>query len=918
MKTISTGLLLAAATLLLPQPARADQSLGTLQAEQLRCEYAVDPLGVDVEHPRLYWTVASDARGDRQTAYQILAATSADLLAQDQGDLWDSGKVESDETTHVVYAGKPLKSSQEVFWIVRVWDQDGNPSAWSKPANWTMGVLSDRDWHAKWIVAPWQTEALLMRREFDVRPGLKRALAHVCGLGQYEMRVNGQKSGENLLSPGWTKYNRTCLYETHDITPLVREGANAVGLELGDGMYHTERRNRFSKFQGSFGPLRAYGQIELEYEDGSREFVVTDEAWRVHPGPVTYNDIFGGEDYDARLEPSGWDRAGFHDADWAQAVELVRPSGRLRGLSASAPPLGAIETMWPLSADSLSETVEVIDLGQNSSFMPSIRVNGPRGSTIRLTHAEVLHKDGTINRDTCGGNRGPAWWQYTKSTDNEEEWFPQFFYAGCRYLQVDKIPAEPGGEPPRLDELEGVVVHSTAEPIGQFECSNELLNRIRTLVRWAQRSNMVSVLTDCPHREKLGWLEQYHLNGPAIRYEFDVNRIFVKGMRDMADSQLDNGLVPNIAPEYTVFPGTFRAAAEWGCAFIVVPWQQYLFTGDTSLMSEYYDQMKRYMDYLALQATDHIVEEGLGDWYDLGPADRPGFAQLTLPPVTATAFYYYDTYLMSQMAALLGKQDDAKMYAQLAGEIRKSWLDKFRNAESGTYATNSQCANAIALVMGLAEPADRESALNALVKDVRDRGNAMTAGDVGFRYLLQALADGGQSDVIYAMINQDERPGYGYQLKRGATSLTEAWDANHHASHNHFMLGHITEWFYKDLVGIDSDPKEPGFKKIVIRPTPVGDLEWAGATYDSIRGPIRVRWDREGGKFKLQATIPANTTATVYVPAAPDSQVTENGKPAADSPGVRFLRREGDRMVYAIASGAYVFESEWEPSDSRS
>jgi len=377
----------------------------------------------------------------------------------------------------------------------------------------------------------------------------------------------------------------------------------------------------------------------------------------------------------------------------------------------------------------------------------------------------------------------------------------------------------------------------------------------------------------------------------------------------MSDSQTDNGLIPTTAPEFAPFGGTFRAAAEWGCAFIFVPWQQYQYTDDTALMRDYYDDMQQYMEYLAMRATDHIIDEGLGDWYDLGPADRPGFAQLTQPPITATAFYYYDAHLMSQIAGILGKQDDAERYAQLAQDIRQAWLREFRHADTGTYATNSQCSNAIALVMGLAEPEDRESALAALVKDVRDRGNAMTAGDVGFRYLLLALAQGGQSDVIYDMINQDERPGYGYQLKKGATSLTEAWDANHHASHNHFMLGHIIEWFYESLVGIETDPAGPGFKKIIIKPTPVGDLEWAEATYQSIRGPISVRWERDGDKFQLRATIPANTTATVYVPAAPDSEVSEGGKGAADSPGVRFVDREADRMVYSIESGSYTFES---------
>jgi alpha-L-rhamnosidase len=326
-------------------------------------------------------------------------------------------------------------------------------------------------------------------------------------------------------------------------------------------------------------------------------------------------------------------------------------------------------------------------------------------------------------------------------------------------------------------------------------------------------------------------------------------------------------------------------------------------------MRDYYGTMQKYMEHLASKAEGHIVSEGLGDWYDLGPADRPGFSQLTPPPVTATAFYFCDAHIMSQIAKLLGKNDDAEMYAKLANDIRAAWLAKYHRAETGTYATNSQCSNAIALVMRLALPAERGNVLAALVKDVREHDNATTAGDVGFRYLLQALAQGGRSDVIYAMINQDDRPGYGYQLKKGATSLTEAWDADRQSSHNHFMLGQITEWFYKDLVGIDVDPDGPGFKKIIIRPAPIGDLAWAEAVYRSVRGPISVRWDHSGDRFKLAATIPANTSGTVYLPATAGNSVLENGIEAAISPGVLFLRREGDRDIYSIQSGSYLFET---------
>jgi alpha-L-rhamnosidase len=887
----------------------ASDAAAALQAERLRCEYAVDPLGVDIADPRLSWIVTSDERGQRQTAYQILVASSPEILNENRGDLWDSGKFASDHTLHIHYKGSPLESSQQVWWKVRAWNGEGVEGPWSATSTWTTGILKPQDWKAKWIVAPWSSESVLLRREFNVKPGLKRALVHICGLGQYEMSLNGAKSGENLLAPGWTKYNKTALYETHDVTNMLREGANAIGLTLGDGMYHAERRNRFSKFQGSFGPQRAFGQLELVYDDGSREIVPTDEAWTVAQGPVTYNDIYGGEDYDARRLPKGWDEPDFDDAEWTNVVELVRPSSELRGLSASAPPLRAIESRKPVEGRKLSETREVIDFGQNASYMPRIRVTGPAGSTVRLTHAEVVHRDGSINRDTCGGNRGGAWWQYTKATDDEETWFPQFFYAGCRYLQLDKVPATEGGKLPQLAQIEGVVVHSIAEPIGEFECSNELLNRIHQLVRWAQRSNMVSVLTDCPHREKLGWLEQYHLNGPSIRYEFDVSSTFIKGMRDMADSQTDDGLIPNIAPEFTVFPGTFRAAAEWGASFLLVPWQQYQYTGDESLIEAYYPQMQKYMEYLASKCKDNVIDEGLGDWYDLGPADRPGVAQLTPPPVTATAFYYNDAKLMARFAKMLGKDDDEKKYTELADKIRATWLKEFRNADAGTYATNSQCSNALALVMELAEVEDRNKALAALVKDVRDRSNAMTAGDVGFRYLLLALAEGDHSDVIYDMINQDEKPGYGFQLKRGATALTEAWDANNNASHNHFMLGQIVEWFYKHLVGIDFNRSDPGFKHIVIRPTPVGDLQSARASFNSVRGQIACEWSRAGDQFTTKVTIPANTTATVYVPADNGDEVKEGDEPASEARGVKFLRRDGERAVFELESGTFNLTS---------
>ena len=844
--------------------AAASAAMAQLRVANLRCEFAVDPLGVDVAQPRLFWQVAGETRGARQTAYQILAATTPEALAADRGDLWDSGRVTSDETTFIRYAGVSLKSAQQVFWKLRAWDAAGQSTAWSTPAAWTMGLLQVTDWKGVWIAAPAATEALWLRHEFHVRPGLWRAIVNVCGLGQYELFLNGAKVGDDLLTPGWTNFDKTTLYDTHDVTAQLRPGANAAGIALGNGMYNVVRRNRFAKFTGSFGPLRAVLHLRLEYADGTMEFVGTDDKWRTYAGPITFSSIYGGEDYDARLAPAGWDRPGFNDGAWAPAVPVNRPPEPLRGQAFAAEPLRAIETHAPVAVRELSPGVTLYDFGQNASFMPRLRVTGPAGSTVRLTPGEVVNNDGTIDRNTMGGaHRGSAWWQYTKATDGEETWFPQFYYVGSRYLYTERISAAESPREtawassdavlanrtlPRIESVEQVVVHSTVAPLGTFATSNPLLNRIRDLVRWAQRSNMVSVLTDCPHREKLGWIEQYHLNGPSIRYEFDVARIYAKGMRDMAEAQTDEGLVPNIAPEYTTFKGAFRGAAEWGAAFILVPWQQYQFTGDTDLLRTHYAEMKRYFAYLESRTKDGILSDGLGDWYDL-ELPKTGRAGLTPAPITATAFLYDDAQTLAQAAALLGREADAKDYAARAARIRATYNKTFFKPANGTYATGSQAAQALPLVMGIVEPQNRDSVLAALVKDVEAKGYA-TAGDVGFRYLLQALAEGGRSDVIYRMINQDEKPGYGYQLKQGATALAESWTASRGASQNHFMLGQVTEWFYKDLAGIDTDPAGMGFKKIILRPQPVGDLAWVEASYDSIHGRISTRWERGNGKFK--------------------------------------------------------------------
>lgn len=919
----------------------------------LRCDFWTNPHGIDVSHPVLSWTIQTNAktRAMHQTAYEVLVASTKELLSSNNGNLWKSGKVQTDRMGQILYNGKPLQSSQQCWWKVKVWDEKGIESEWSEPSQWTMGILNVTDWKAQWISAVGAEKyahlyksaktdfnlkrdlaefrvfspkpedpnfsSMLVRKEFATESGLKRAIVHVSGLGQYEMFINGSKVGDYVMAPGWSYYPKTVLYDTYDVTQQIKTGANAIGIILGNGMYNIQPDSiRYVKFLNSYGPLKAIVQLRLEYENGTVQTVCSDKTWQVTTGPITYSNFYGGEDFDARLESQGWNQPLFKANErWAQAIECDGTGGELKGLSCASSPVKAIETLNPVKVNKIKPNLWVYDLGQNTSIMPELSIKGNPGAYVRIIPSELLKPDGTVDRasSTQGGVR-PAWWQYTISSNKTEHWFPKFFYQGGRYLQVELYPAKGDSILPKIETLNGVVVHSSAEPIGKFSCSNNLFNSIYSLVRWAQRSNMMSIMTDCPQREKQSWLEQYHLNGPSLRYNFNLQSTFSKVMNDMADCQLINGLIPDIAPEYFYasfdINNGFRNSSEWGSSFIIVPWQQYLFSGDVSLLSRYYDKMKRYVAFLDSSSKNDIITIGLGDWYDIGPKPAWG-SQLTPVSFTGTAIFFYDNQIMAQIASILGKTDDVKFYKQRTGEIQQSFNKEFYNPEKGIYATGSNTTLAMPLFLNITEPQNRKTLIDSLVSDIRRHGNAFTSGEVGYRFLLGALAMEGHSDVIYDMNNQTDKPGYGYQIKKGATSLTEKWDAGvgSFGSQNHFMSGQINEWFFHDLLGIGVEADGAGFRKSIIKPIPVGDLKWVKGSYETVSGLISVEWKRDNSTFTLNVTIPANTTATVYVPAIKEKDVTENGMRTAKSEGIKFLRMEDGKAVYEVGAGVYNFTS---------
>ncbi|MDB5326961.1 MAG: rhamnosidase [Phycisphaerales bacterium] len=886
-----------------------------MRVTDLRCEHRTSPIDLDTATPTLSWVLKDDARGQKQTAYRILVASTAALLASEHGDLWDSGRVESNRTLQIAYAGKPLGSFATCIWKVQAWDKDNTATPWSDPATFATATLAANDWKAKWITGAAVEDAPpLFRRAFRTDKPVIRAQLYICSLGQFELHCNGQRVSDDMLQPGWTNYKKTCQYVVHDLTALLKQGDNALGVITGHGMYHVGNApagtKRYTKFKGSFGPPLLIAQLHLDYADGSRDVIITDEQWQTSPGPITYSNIYGGEDYDARREQPGWADAGAFAANgWSPATPHDGPGGTLRGSSVAAPPVRIARVFAAKVMAEPSPGVVVYDAGQNCSMMPRVVVRGPAGSRIKVSPAESLKEDGTVNQRHTGN---PVFYTYTLKGDGEEAWSPRFSYTGGRYLQVETFGPE-GDESakPTIVAIRSQFITSSSPRVGHFECSNDLFNRTAGLIDSAIRSNMVSVLTDCPHREKLGWTEEQHLMGPSLMYAYDLASLYRKAANDHTDAQLPSGDVPTICPQYTKFQPpyeVFNDSPEWGSASILVPWQVFQWYGDEELLRRQYPTMQRYLNYLTSRATDHIVSHGLGDWYDLGP-NPPGFAQLTPIALTATATYFHDAEVLSMAANRLGFADDSAKYKAVANEIRSAFNATFYDAGTHQYATKSQTSLAMPLVMGLAPEHDRAAILENLVADVKDHDTNLTSGDVGYRYLLRALAAAGRSDVVFAMNSRSDRPGYGMMLAKGETSLTEAWNAQPQSSLNHFMLGHIQEWFYANLAGLSQAASSIAFDRIVIQPNPVGDVTHASATYASARGEIRVAWSITGGVVTLDCVIPPNTTATVHLPTRDPTSIREGDKTIADIAEVRLI----SPSTFAVDSGTYHFTAAARP-----
>ncbi len=708
-------------------------------------------------------------------------------------------------------------------------------------------------------------------RDFDVKNEVESATARVCGLGHFEFYLNGQKVGNHFLDPGWTCYDKEALYVEFDVKDYLQQGDNQISVMLGNGFYNIPNE-RYYKLVCSYGAPKLWMEMEVIYKNGKHERIVTDcEKWKVCQSPITYSSIFGGETYDARRLDS---------------LEMTKPIPSpidIRLMPQKGTELVVRCEVPEKSHFQDAEGTWIYDLGQNFSGIVRMKVKGARGCEVQLWPAELIDERKCI---TQGHSGEPYHWDYILAgTGEEERWQPQFTYYGQRYIKV--VGAVPAGTDnpdnlPEISELTGLHTCTASEEVGSFECGDTLFNRIHTLIDWAIRSNSQSVFTDCPHREKLGWMEQDHLMQHSIQYRYNVMELYRKIFNDMEASQWENGCIPTIAPMYVMFAGGFEDTPEWGSAYIVSQWQAYRWYGDQSTIEAHYPSMQRYIDYLGTRADNHIVAYGLGDWYDIGPG-APGFSQLTSNGLTATAIYYYDVVLMARMATLLGKNDDASRYSQLAEEIKAAFNAQFYHEETGSYDRGSQTANAMPLYVGLVEEKNKGKVLQSLINDIKGRDYALTAGDVGYRFVLQALQEAGRSDIIYRMNRRDDVPGYGWQLAHGATSLTESWQAYTSVSNNHLMLGHLMEWLYGGLCGLRQTEESAGFEHLHIQPQIIPEIGSAKGSLMTGYGKVVCAWQISNGKLSVNVEVPAGCDAHILIPEYGIDQYVEKDEAKAQT-----------------------------------
>ncbi len=893
-----------------------------LQVVKLTCEYIENPLGIDVQFPRLSWTFTATQRNQFQSAYEIIVSDNSKDIQQGKGNTWSTGKIISSKNIQVEYAGKALQSFTRYYWRVKVYNQDDEASSWSE-VNFLETAMLNNDWKAKWISDgsknPGRDEDYykddrmpLFRKEFDANKKIVSARLYISGVGYYEAYLNGKKIGDHVLDPGFTTYKKEVLYATYDITSMLKNGKNVAGVMLGNGWYNPLPLRLFGridlrKYQQTGRPC-VKAEIHVQYSDGSSNIIATDEKWQTAPGPVVHNNVYLGEKYDARLEQKNWCSANADRSVWENAIVTEGPSGVLT--AQIQPAIKITKVIQPVRITEPKPDTFLVDMGQNFAGVARIKAKGKAGTKISLRYGEDIYKDGTLNYMTTvstqikkGGLKGgpgapeTAWQEddYILNGEGEEVWNPGFTFHGFRYVELTGWPGKP-----TTNDIEGLTMSADLQSNGTFECSKDMFNQLHKNIQWTFLSNVFSVQSDCPGREKMGYGADMVVSANAFQYNYNMANFYSKAVKDFANEQQPDGGITEIAP-YTGIAdlgyGGESGPIGWELAFPYLQKQLYDFYGDKRIIENNYDAFIKQIEFLQSKAKNNLFYWGITDHEALDPKPE-AFA--------ASAFYYHHVLLAAEFAGILNKKDDSLRYDKLAASIKDAIVRKFLVPNTGRFDNATQSAQIFALWYQLSP--EKEKTYDIMMKEFERHNMHLATGIFSTKMMFDVFRENDKNDVAYAIANQPDYPGWGNMIANGATTLWETWAYPESGpSQNHPMFGSVDEWFYRSLLGIN--PAAPGFEKIIIKPQPVKDLTWAKGSYNSVHGNIVSDWNMMNDQFNLHISIPPNTKATVYIPCKENGEVSENNKTVRQNADVKFIGYENGYAVMETGSGDYDFST---------
>lgn len=883
-----------------------------LKVEHLLTEDQVDPICIDATAPRFSWKLDAGGRRDvMQTAYEI-KVTSYAYLKKGKRDIWNSGKVKSDQSVFVPYQGAALTSGEKCWWQVRVWDNAGNVSEWSTPAYWQMGLLSPNDWKAEWITPGFQEDSVnrpspLFRKVFSLDKKIASATAYITAHGLYQAEINGKKVGDAYLTPGWTSYNKRLQYQAYDVTNMLQEGQNAIGVELGNGWYrghvgYNPTPNLYGK------DIATLVQLDVIYTDGTKATVISDGSWKSSTGPVRYNEIYNGAIIDDNMQQKNWSVTKFNDKDWSGVT--VENFSKSVLVATNSEPVRKHESFKPVKIFTTPKGEKVIDFGQNLVGWVQVKVNGHKGDKIIISHAEVIDKAG--NFYTANLRTAKEQDIYILNGDGEETFEPQFTWQGFRFIKVEGYPGDL-----KPENFTAYALYSDMQPMGSFTCSNTMVNQLQHNIQWGQKGNFLDVPTDCPQRdERLGWTGDAQVFSRTASYNMMVHNFFVKWLKDVAADQYKTGSIPFVIPNVI---GKSNAdgpggSTGWADVCTVIPWNMYLAYGDKRILENQYASMKAWVNYMHNKSHNDLWNTGFhfGDWlfYSVDD-DTDGTSAITSKYLIAQCFYAYSTQLLINAAEVLGKEEDVKYYTDLLAKVKAAFMNEYVTP-NGLISSDTQTAYVLALQFDMLPENLRAQAATRLVRNIHRYDDHLTTGFLGTPYLCHVLSRFGHADVAYTLLLQQTYPSWLYPVKMGATTVWERWDGIKPDgtfetptmnSYNHYAYGAIGDWMYRVVAGIDTKTEGPGYKEIVIKPTPGGKLDSVKADYETNYGKVESYWKITKDKnFQLEVTVPPNTTATVYVPAKPGNVIVEDGAPVSNT-----ATDAQNYVAKEVGSGKYTF-----------